>query len=607
MTASVIARNIQLGFDPVTDKNITIEVPDIQDGSLIIRRGTVTTVGADLFTIDPSGATTFSNFSYTGTLTGGTGVINIGSGQIYKDASGKVGIGTSTPVQKFHVRVGADANSSIQSNPLDPTGVLINSFNDANNQTRPLFLQGSYLGFSINGTEAARIDAAGNLGLGVTPSAWGTPSFQLGVTGLNNFGSQSNLYNNTATDATNTPFYIASLPASNFRQVGGDFSWLTAPSGTAGDPISFTQAMTLTNSGNLGVGTSSPTAKLEVNTGVGGIQSIAKIRSSNVQLEIGTTDLGSGEVIYNAFPSVAPSSPSTHIWQGGSTELARITSSGNLHVGGFASPGEQRITSFGNITTSVLSAAINAGSGQLRITNRPDGVNYNWAGIGAIGDVNANNSTLVFYTSPNNTSGENSAERARITPAGNLLVGTTVDSGFKSQVAVAASASNVSAFEVTNKTNASLEVLLKDNVTTLNAGGAAGNLVFSTISNERARITPSGNLLVGTTLDTSSGVTGAVSAKIVGNGASAFTVVVETLNTPYSLGLFATAGVLVIRDNTTGGSAAWLLDPNGGAIQIASNISKTITFSYNNPQWVLTQTAGAVPTTYAFSMFAASF
>jgi hypothetical protein len=39
----------------------------------------------------------FTDLSYTGTLTGGTGVVNIGSGQIYKDASGNVGIGTSSP------------------------------------------------------------------------------------------------------------------------------------------------------------------------------------------------------------------------------------------------------------------------------------------------------------------------------------------------------------------------------------------------------------------------------------------------------------------------------------------------------------------------------
>jgi len=37
------------------------------------------------------------NPTYTGTLTGSTGILNIGSGQVYKDASGNVGIGTASP------------------------------------------------------------------------------------------------------------------------------------------------------------------------------------------------------------------------------------------------------------------------------------------------------------------------------------------------------------------------------------------------------------------------------------------------------------------------------------------------------------------------------
>ena len=43
------------------------------------------------------------NLAYTGTLTGGTGVVNLGSGQVYKDASGNVGIGTSSPTAKLSV------------------------------------------------------------------------------------------------------------------------------------------------------------------------------------------------------------------------------------------------------------------------------------------------------------------------------------------------------------------------------------------------------------------------------------------------------------------------------------------------------------------------
>jgi hypothetical protein len=39
------------------------------------------------------GTGTFTNLSYTGTLTGSTGVLNIGSNQVYKDASGNIGLG----------------------------------------------------------------------------------------------------------------------------------------------------------------------------------------------------------------------------------------------------------------------------------------------------------------------------------------------------------------------------------------------------------------------------------------------------------------------------------------------------------------------------------
>jgi len=48
------------------------------------------------------GATTantgaFTSVDYSTTLTGGTGIVNLGSGQFYKDASGNVGVGTSSP------------------------------------------------------------------------------------------------------------------------------------------------------------------------------------------------------------------------------------------------------------------------------------------------------------------------------------------------------------------------------------------------------------------------------------------------------------------------------------------------------------------------------
>jgi hypothetical protein len=52
--------------------------------------------------------------------------------------------------------------------------------------------------------------------------------------------------------------YIQTAAASYLKQTSGAFQFFTAPSGTAGNAISFTQAMTLDASGNLGVGSTSP-------------------------------------------------------------------------------------------------------------------------------------------------------------------------------------------------------------------------------------------------------------------------------------------------------------------------------------------------------------
>jgi len=71
------------------------------------------------------GATTantgaFTSLSYTTTLTGGTGIVNLGSGQFYKDATGKVGIGTASPITNLHVSTNDQSTNRLR---LQNTGV----------------------------------------------------------------------------------------------------------------------------------------------------------------------------------------------------------------------------------------------------------------------------------------------------------------------------------------------------------------------------------------------------------------------------------------------------------------------------------------------------
>ena len=127
------------------------------------------------------------------------------------------------------------------------------------------------IAFAEGGVEAARLDSAGNMGLGATPSAWytGYTASQVGVNGsvwanrttadTNIVGVGSNQFLNAG--ATNR-LYISNGFATRYEQSSGTHAWYNAASGTAGNAISFTQAMTLDASGNLLVGTTSATGRL---------------------------------------------------------------------------------------------------------------------------------------------------------------------------------------------------------------------------------------------------------------------------------------------------------------------------------------------------------
>jgi hypothetical protein len=118
-----------------------------------------------------------------------------------------------------------------------------------------LYLNGSKV---VTSGSALVLDSSGNLGLGVTPSAWGLPAFesQYGLWAGRIEGNViSNAYFNGGFK------YIASgIEATRYRQLSGTHAWFIAPSwdGTGSDAISFTQAMTLDTSGNLGVGSTAP-------------------------------------------------------------------------------------------------------------------------------------------------------------------------------------------------------------------------------------------------------------------------------------------------------------------------------------------------------------
>jgi microcystin-dependent protein len=170
-----------------------------------------------------TGSVILSNPTING-FTGDTAVINVGSGQFYKDISGNVGIGTAAPSARLDV-VGGQIRQQTQANSVTgnytafftnssstvDSGTAIQHYN--NSVIDAYFYMGGAagnagivtIGTAASGaaSERMRIDASGNVGIGTTsPTNRLTVSGNANVTGTLGVGSDANVSGNANVTGT---------------------------------------------------------------------------------------------------------------------------------------------------------------------------------------------------------------------------------------------------------------------------------------------------------------------------------------------------------------------------------------------------------------------
>jgi hypothetical protein len=209
------------------------------------------------------------------------------------------------------------------------------------------------------------------------------------------------IYNNAYYDGS-TAKYISSTTASYYNQVSGSHRWAVAASGTAGNAVSFTEAMTLDASGNFLVGSTSS----------GGISGAAfkKGATTSCLIEISgdngtpaTDSLAVGQGADKA-AYVYQRANKELIFGTNNTERARITSGGAFLVGrtsplslekfGVSTTGNSEAAAFKNDDSLYATLLVdNAGaSGTRNLTQ------YRVGGVD-VGSVNSNGTTTTYGTS----------------------------------------------------------------------------------------------------------------------------------------------------------------------------------------------------------------
>jgi len=300
-----------------------------------------------------------------------TGTMNVTGASYLATSSGSVGIGTSTPDASFKLTISGNSGANTPGIYFNDEASSPVNYTLYTNGNKNFVLRNQSSAFNI-----ATFTPSGNLGLGVTPSAWSTSYKAIQVSSITSlFGGStaSFLGTNYYIDTSNVERYIGNGFANVYRQFNGTASWFIAPNNTsgAGAAMTLTQAMTLDASGNLLLNNASTSVgNANALVAYGGADSgiIYLYRTTGtdqLRFYVGGNRLG----YINTESSTVRLGTANYplAFDTNDTERMRITSGGNLLVGTTTDAGYKldvngtgRFVSSNNTTPLTISAGSNA-------------------------------------------------------------------------------------------------------------------------------------------------------------------------------------------------------------------------------------------------------
>ena len=271
-------------------------------------------------------ATTSTGIDVTGTVV--SDGLTVDTNTLYVDSTNnRVGIGTTSPSDTLEVKIGSANTTGVlihRDNASGGGGIdfsnTSNTVANINVGTGTLTLNadpnnaiaGSYISFKTDDSEAIRIDSSRNVGIGTSSPATKTHIF--------NGSDNANILFIQGADTTTENIFFGVETGKSTITAGGSSSTNNSLVFRASNAGAETEYMRITNTGNVGIGTSSPTSTLSVKTSAGTLN-VEPLGAGAVQLASPTSlgfNIGSG---YN------------YEFDVNGTEAMRIDSSGNLLVG----------------------------------------------------------------------------------------------------------------------------------------------------------------------------------------------------------------------------------------------------------------------------------